>query len=373
MKHSCAEINRQKIGMRCGIWGILLNALLFAGKLLIGLISGSIAVMADAFNNLLDAGSSVLTVWGFRMSGKQPDSEHPYGHGRMEYVSGLLTAVVILFTAFELFASSVSKILHPEPVVVNALSIFVLSVCIVVKIGMALVTWRFAKRISSEALMATAVDYRNDVFSTTLVLGSALVEKYAALAVDGWCGVVLACFIFVSGIASAKKTIDSILGYKPDSALIEGIRKITESHEYILGVHDILVHDYGPARRMVTLHAEVPADGNLVELHTLIEHIQHEIEMHLGCSALIHLDPVLQENADTLALRRWVCDILAGISAEIGMHDFQFGERNGEAMLSFDVQVPFGFKMEDQTLKNCILREIGVIKNCVVVVHIDRV
>ena len=263
---------RRAYGRLCGLVGIGLNLLLFGGKLFAGTVSGSVAVTADAFNNLSDAGSSVVTLLGFQLAGKKPDPQHPFGHGRIEYISGLVVSGLILLMGVELGKSSVEKILHPEAVDFSLLAVGILVASIAVKLYMYLYNRRIGRRISSAAMEATATDSLSDAIATTAVLAAMLVGRFTALMIDGWVGLVVACFILFSGYQAAKETLGPLLGQPPEQELVERIRQMVLSHPPICGIHDLVVHDYGPGRMMVSLHAEVPAHGDILELHDAVSY-----------------------------------------------------------------------------------------------------
>ncbi len=273
---------RRSYGMLCSIVGICLNVFLFAGKYLAGILSGSIAITADAFNNLSDAGSSVITLVGFKFSGMKPDKDHPFGHGRIEYLSGLGVAMLIILMGFELFKSAAGKILHPEPVETGALTVAILLVSVAMKLYMWFYNRSVGIKIESEAMKATATDSLSDSVATSAVLLSMLVSHYTGMLVDGWCGLVVAVMVLYAGYKAAKDTIDPLLGGPPSKEFVREIRDIVMSHEEIIGIHDLVVHDYGPGRCMVSLHGEVPANGDLIALHDLIDHIEKELGEKLG-------------------------------------------------------------------------------------------
>ena len=252
---------RRAYGVLCGIVGICLNVLLFAGKFLAGTLSGSIAITADAFNNLSDAGSSFVTLVGFQLAGQKPDSEHPFGHGRMEYVSGLAVSVLILLMGLELGKTSIEKILHPEPVDSSPLIFAILCASILVKLYMFLYNRRLGKKLASPAMEATAMDSLSDSVATAAVLIATLVGRFTGLEIDGWCGVLVAAFILWSGINAVRDTLDPLLGTPPTHEFVQRIRDLVMAHSTILGIHDLIVHDYGPGRAMMSFHAEVPADA----------------------------------------------------------------------------------------------------------------
>ncbi len=277
---------RTAYGILCGAVGILLNLLLFAGKFFAGTLSGSIAITADAFNNLSDAGSSVITLMGFRLGGQKPDSEHPFGHGRIEYLSGLLVSMFIILMGFELARTSVGKILHPVPVEFSWVSVGILTASICVKLYMCYYNRTVGKRIRSTAMRATAMDSLSDSAATSAVLIATLAGRFAGVMIDGWCGILVALFIIWSGLGSGRDTLDPLLGQPPSAEFVSDIRDIVMAHPDILGIHDLIVHDYGPGRRMISLHAEVPASENVLDIHDEIDkQVRSEI-----CAAVQALD-----------------------------------------------------------------------------------
>ena len=267
---------RRAYGTLCGAVGIALNILLFIGKFFAGQLSGSIAVTADAFNNLSDAGSSAVTLLGFRLAGKKPDTDHPFGHGRIEYISGLIVAGLILLMGVELAKSSFDKILHPEAVTFSLMAIAIMAASVCAKVYMWLYNRAVGRKIKSAAMEATATDSLSDTVSTLAVLLAMLIGKWTGLAVDGYVGLVVALFILFSAYKAAKETLSPLLGQAPDPALVQQIRDIVLSNDTVLGVHDLVVHDYGPGRLMITLHAEVPAHGDIMAMHDVIDNIEKE-------------------------------------------------------------------------------------------------
>ncbi len=354
---------RRGYGILCGAVGVFLNLLLFLGKLLAGLASGSIAVVADAVNNLSDAGSSVVTLLGFRLAEQKPDHEHPFGHGRMEYLSGLVVAMLILLMGFELAQSSVGKILHPVPSEGGPWVTAILCAAIAVKLYMTFYNRRIGKRIGSTAMEAAALDSLSDCAATSVVLIASVVERYTSLALDGWGGLLVALFILWSGVQAAKTTMDPLLGTPPSGEFVEEIRSLVLSHQPILGVHDIIVHDYGPGRRMISLHAEVPASGELLELHNRIDHVERELRDRLGCEAVIHMDPVCTDDGVTQETRKRVEALVRCIDGGITIHDFRMVPREGKGHthVIFDAAVPFDFRLTDQEVEEKIQNAVRVL------------
>lgn len=283
---------RNIYGAMCGILGIFLNVLLFAVKFIAGAISGSISITADAFNNLSDAGSSLISLIGFRLAGKKPDPEHPFGHGRMEYISGLIISFVIIIMAYELIKSSIKKIIRPETTEFSIIIVAILVASILVKLYISYYNYKIGKRISSASMRATAYDSISDMISTTVVLIGLFITHFTKLNIDGYCGVIVSLFIFYVGFSSIKATISPLLGQAPSKEYVDRINSIVMCDERILGVHDIIVHDYGPGRKIISLHAEVPSTCSITEIHDLIDDIEHRLADDLNCEATIHMDPV---------------------------------------------------------------------------------
>lgn len=365
---------RQSYGILAGAVGILLNFLLFAAKALAGLLSHSIAITADAFNNLSDAGSSVITLIGFRLSGQEADSDHPYGHGRIEYLSGLVVAAIILLMGVELIKSSFSKILHPELPDFSPVIVFILTLSILVKLYMYMYNHRISVRIDSAAMKATAADSLNDCIATAAVLASSLIGHFTGISIDGWCGLIVGIFILRAGIEAAKDTVDPLLGKAPDPAFVEHIRSIVLSHPEVLDVHDLLVHDYGPGRMMISLHAEVPAEGDFLKLHDIIDNIERELQTTLSCSAVIHMDPVLTKDSETSRLHEIVSGLAKQLDPSVSVHDLRLVKGPTHTNVIFDVAVPFQFRMDDPEIRAYFSEKIRLLDGSYFcVVNIDKV
>ena len=342
---------RQAYGTLCGAAGIVFNLLLFLGKAAAGLLSRSISITADAFNNLSDAGSSIITLIGFRMSGQEPDPDHPFGHGRIEYLAGLIVSGLILLMAAELIKSSVSKILHPGELTFSPLIVVILAASILVKFYMYLYNRRIAAAIDSAAMKATATDSLSDSVATFAVLAATLTDHFTGLHIDGWCGVLVGLFICRAGISAARDTINPLLGQPPEPEFVDQIRRIVLSHPDVLGMHDLIVHNYGPGRVMISLHAEVSARGDILRLHDTIDNIERELQTQLRCSAVIHMDPIENDDEETKKQKKAVLDILSEIDPKLTMHDFRIVQGPTHTNLIFDVLVPYGFSIGDARLK----------------------
>lgn len=365
---------RQSYGVLAGAVGILLNFFLFAAKALAGLLSHSIAITADAFNNLSDAGSSVITLIGFRLSGQEADSDHPYGHGRIEYLSGLIVAAIILLMAVELVKSSFSKILHPALPDFSPVIAFILALSIAVKLYMYLYNRRIAAKIDSAAMKATAADSLNDCIATAAVLCASLIGHFTGFSIDGWCGLLVGVFIFRAGIEAAKDTIDPLLGKAPDPAFVEHIRSTVLAHPEVLDVHDLLVHDYGPGRMMISLHAEVPAEGDFLALHDVIDNIERELQTSLSCSAVIHMDPVLTKDSETSRLHGIVSTLAKELDPAVSVHDLRLVKGPTHTNVIFDAAVPFQFKLDDAEIRAYFSEKIRRLDGSYFcVVNIDKV
>lgn len=365
---------RKAYGTLCSIVGILLNIFLFAGKYIAGVISGSVAVVADAFNNLSDAGSSVITLIGFLFAGKKPDPDHPFGHGRIEYVSGFIVSMLILLMGLELIKESISKIVHPQPVETSMLVMGILFVSILVKLYMAFYNHSIGKRIDSAAMGATAIDSLSDAVATTVVLAAMLVMRYARINIDGICGVLVALFILYAGFCSAKETLDPLLGRAPDKEFVDQIKQIVMAHDMIEGVHDLVVHDYGPGRRMLSLHAEVPGNRDIYEIHDLIDRIERELNEKLLCEAVIHMDPIETDNEEIARMKTVIQKCVKQIDERMTIHDFRMVTGNTHTNLIFDAAAPYDVEMSSEELKSQIEEIVrGLEGNYFAVVHIDRV
>lgn len=349
---------RQAYGVLCGAVGIFLNLCLFAGKFIAGFISNSIAITADAFNNLSDAGSSIITLIGFKMAGQKPDPDHPFGHGRIEYISGLLVSVIILLMGLELLKSSVTKIIHPEELTFSPVILVILIVSILVKCYMFFYNKTLGKKLNSSAMMATGTDSLSDTLATTVVLISTLVAHFSGLAIDGWCGVAVGLFICYAGINAAKDTISPLLGQAPEPEFVNQVNSIVMAHEEVIGIHDLIVHNYGPGRVLISLHAEVPADGDILSLHDVIDTIEHELRDTLNCHAVIHMDPVQVGDPETDRLKGIVKECIAEIDPSLTIHDFRIVTGPTHTNLIFDVVTPYNFPMSDNELTAEITRRI---------------
>ena len=363
---------RERYGTLAAAVGILSNIFLCIIKGLIGLFSGSIAVTADAVNNLSDAGSSVITLLAFKIAGKPADEEHPYGHARMEYISGMAVSFIIILLGLELMGSSFEKILHPEEVGVSALTYLVLIVSIAVKLWQGMFNRNLGKRISSEALQATAADSLNDVFSTGAVLLSTLVYQFTAIPIDGWVGMLVAIFITVSGVKLIMETGSPLLGQAPDPQMVQELEEKITAYDGVIGIHDLQVHNYGPGRVFATVHVEVPANRDILVSHDIIDNIEREVGHEMNLNLVIHMDPVVTDDERLNQLHAQVQQIVAGIDSNLSMHDFRAVFGPTHTNLVFDVVVPPGFSLSDSELSRRIEQQVQTLGSYFCVITVDH-
>ena len=345
---------RAKVGSLAGTVGIVCNLLLFLGKVIAGTLAGSVAIAADGWNNMTDAASSIVTVLGFRFSRKPADAHHPYGHARAEYLSGLCVAVLILFIGVELAKGSVGKILLPEPVEFTGLTLGVLLASVGLKLWMSRFVGKLGRLIGSRTLAATSADSRNDVIATSAVLLSCLVSQFFHIAIDGWVGLAVAAFILWSGYGIARETMSALLGEQADEELVEKLQALVLRHKGILGIHDLLVHDYGPGRCFASAHVELRADEDPLVCHEIIDHLECDAMEELNVHLVIHHDPVAVDDAEWGRLRALTEEIVAGIDGDMSVHSFRLVRGRGMPRVVFDLAVPYGV---DQEQLRMILRQ----------------
>ena len=335
---------RVACGRLAGIFGILCNVLLFAGKLLAGLLSGAVSIVADAVNNLSDAGSSVVTLVGFQLSARPADEEHPYGHARIEYLAGLAVEVMIFFIGLELLKTSVRKIIHPEAVHFSVLSAVVLLASIAVKLLMALFYRRLGREMHAPALIASAADSRNDGIATAAVLAACLLGKYTGLQIDGYAGLAVAGFILWSGVGMAKKTVSPLLGEAAPPELVRTVREEIRRHKEVLGMHDLIVHDYGPGRRFASVHVEMDANADVLQCHELIDAIERDFRDKHHLQMVIHYDPIVTDDPELSHLRKRLEEVLAQVDPRLSVHDFRMVRGSESSNVIFDLVVPFSLR-----------------------------
>ena len=364
---------RRAYGTLCSIVGIFLNVLMFAGKYIAGTIAHSISITADAFNNLSDAASSIITLLGFRLAGKKPDPDHPFGHGRIEYLSGLAVSVLILVMGFELLKSSVTKIFHPEPVEASLLVGGIMVVSILIKVYMAIYNKSVGKKIDSAAMAAVAADSLSDTISTFVVLISMIVSHFTPVNIDAYAGILVAILILKTGIESVKETIAPLLGEAPDPEFVKQIEAITMESEHIVGIHDLIVHDYGPGRIFVSLHAEVPGDIDVFVLHDEIDNAEFKLRDTLGCEPTIHMDPVDVNNEHVMAMKETVREIINGYDENLSFHDFRMVPGETHTNLIFDVVVPAKYSKSNEQVEKELKALIPEKCNgCFAVIYVEQ-
>lgn len=370
------EVEKRSIyGMVCGFVGIFFNIILFVGKLLAGIITSSISITADALNNLSDAGSSIVTLAGFKLAAQKPDSKHPYGHGRIEYLAGLAVAAVILIMGFELFRDSIGKVLHPQDTEFSYVVIFILLASILVKCYMAYYNYSIGKEIDSAAVRAAAMDSMSDCIATGAVLVTTVLNHLYGWQLDGYCGILVSLFIMYSGIQAARDSVDPLLGIEPDEEFLQQIEDISLSFdENIVGIHDLMVHDYGPGRKIISLHAEVPADSNMIQIHDVIDNLEKKLSKDLGCMATIHMDPVAVNDPEVKELKHQVADLVKEVLDAITIHDFRVVKGDTHTNLIFDMVVPFSCKCTDREMADMVADKIKekLGNNYYAVIDIDR-
>ena len=347
---------RKRLGVLGGAVGIAVNVLLALSKAVVGIIFGSIATVADAVNNLTDAASSVITLVGFKLASKKPDADHPYGHGRVEYISGLIMAFIVLMLSFTLAKDSVMQIIKPKEMVFSYLSVAVLGVAVFAKLWLSVFFKRLQKLTGSATFSAASADSRNDMLMTAAVILSLVVYKIFNVNIDGYAGLVVSVVIFISGVGLIKETLDPLLGRPPEKEFVDAVYEKTMSYGGIIGVHDLVVHDYGPGRVFVSLHAEVEASADILDSHDLIDNIENDFKTDMGVETVIHIDPVITDDPVINCLKADSVKILADIDPRLSLHDFRAVTGPTHTNLIFDVVLPQG--LSDITVKTCFDREI---------------
>lgn len=364
---------RRRYGILCGSVGVALNILLSLGKFIAGLSVNSIAIIADAANNLSDAGSSVITMAGFKLAGQKPDPAHPFGHGRIEYISGLIVSMAILLMGFELLKTSVEKIFSPEETVFSIAAIVILCASIAVKLYIFFYNKKIAAKINSSAMAATATDSISDCLATAATLLSIILSAATGINLDGYCGVIVALFILFAGFKAAKDTVNPLLGQKPDPEFVKQIEKTVLSHEEVVGIHDLVVHDYGPGRIMISLHAEVSDKENILKIHDVIDNIEKELQKKLECHAVIHMDPISTDDENTLKLKKEINEIVKKENPEFSIHDFRVVAGDTHTNIIFDLLIPYGISDDEENIKKKIDDEVKKLnKNYFTVIEIDK-
>ncbi len=364
---------RTAYGLLCSALGIALNIVLFIGKYIAGVISGSIAITADSFNNLSDAGSSLISLLGFRLAARKPDPDHPFGHGRMEYLSGLAVALLIILMGFELGRDSVEKIINPSPTTPGILPAAILIASIAVKVYMSIYNRSIGKKINSSAMLATATDSLSDSVSTAVVLISMGVSYFFDINIDGYVGALVALLILWAGITAARDTISPLMGKAPEKEFVEEIERIVCAHEEICGIHDLLVHDYGPGRVVVSLHAEVDGSGDIYELHDVIDNIEFELKNALGCIAVVHMDPIDADNEELASMRLSITDLAREMDSRLSIHDLRVVPGTTHTNYIFDLLLPMDLGLSDEEAADKLKKRFAEENpGCFAVINVDR-
>jgi cation diffusion facilitator family transporter len=356
-----------------GFTGILLNLLLFAGKLTLGVIAGSVAIIADAFNNISDAGSAIVTLIGFRLACKPVDKEHPLGHGRAEYVTGFIVDMLIILVGFELFKSSIDKIVHPTTPTVGLATAILLCVAVLIKLWLFFFYRKVAKTIRSSAIKAASYDSLTDGIATTLVLVSAILSKHFTFSVDGYAGILVAAFIMFTGLKAAKETINLLLGSPPDPEFIEKIYEFSKDYPRILGLHDVMVHDYGPGRQIVSFHAEVSAEEDINIAHEEVDKLERDMHEKFGCIVTVHLDPLVLNDPVVNKLYHVAKQAASDVHADFSIHDFRITKGETNVNLIFDLLLPAECTLTSEEAERLVVAKIKEKKeNCFCVIRVEH-
>lgn len=345
---------RTSYGRLSGIVGIVCNAVLFLLKILTGLLAGSVSIVADAVNNLSDASSSIISLLGFKLAERPADEEHPYGHGRYEYLSGLIVAFLIMVIGAELLRSSVMKTIHPAEVEFSWVSVGVLVFSILLKLWMMRFNMKVGGLINSKTLIATAYDSRNDVITTAAVLTAGIVSHFTSFELDGIMGILVALFILWSGFGLVRDTLDPMLGKAPDEALVNGIRDKILSYPGVLGTHDLMVHDYGPGRQFASVHVEMSAEDDPLESHEIIDNIERDFLKNDGLHMIVHYDPISADNSEVTELRSWISEQIQRLDTRLSIHDLRLVKGRGHSNVIFDCVVPHDIEIGEKEIKQYI-------------------
>ena len=349
---------RTKYGTLSSLTGIVVNFILSITKVVIGIISNSMSIISDGLNNITDAGSSVITMIGFKMSQKKVDDDHPWGHGRMEYIAAFIVDMLIVLVGIELFKSSIDKIINPVMPDITTITITILVIAIIAKLWLFFFYNKIAKTINSEAIKGNAYDSISDVISTFVVLLSAIVAKFANVSIDGYVSILVSIFILYTGFKALKETVDILLGSKPDPELVKGIEEFTKKYDMIVGIHDMMIHDYGPGRKIVSFHAEVPANSDICMAHDIIDQMEQDIYEEFNCITTIHMDPIEVDDEEINKMREITEKIVKEINENYSIHDFRMTNGGGRINLIFDLVIPRVEKVDSDKLKAQVQQKI---------------
>lgn len=363
---------RFRYGIAAGVFGIVSNTVLCVFKILVGILSGSVAIIADAVNNLSDAASSIVTVFGFKLSNRPADREHPYGHERYEYIAAFIIAFAVVLIGALLLKQSIEKIITPEGITVSVYTYVVLAVAIVLKIVQGLLYRDFGKSINSEALRASAADSRNDVFTTIAVLISTIVIDTTGFNIDGYAGLVVSIVIIVFSLKLLKDTVNPLLGTVPDKALVGKIAEKLSSYEIVLGFHDLMIHSYGPAITYASVHVEVDAKENVIEMHDAIDNIERDFMNDMNVHLVIHMDPVTIGDPETDNLKSEITGIIKNLNGDLTLHDFRLVKGPTHTNVLFDVVIPYDCKTTLGDIKRALQENVKSETTYYYVINVDR-
>ena len=354
---------RNKYAMLSSITGIVLNILLSIFKLIVGLISNSISIVSDAVNNITDAGSSVVTMIGFKMSQKKVDKNHPWGHGRMEYISAFIVDILIILVGFELLRTSIEKIFNPELPLIGNVTIIILVASILAKLWLFFFYKKIAKTIDSAAIKGNSYDSISDVISTTAVLISAIVARVFEISIDGYISFLVSIFILYTGAKAIKEIIDILLGSSPDPEFVKEIEEFVKNYDLVVGIHDMMIHDYGPGRKIISFHAEVPADINIGKAHDVIDKIEQDIFEKYNCITTIHMDPIVVDDEEINSMKKTTEEIVKSINQEFSIHDFRMTDGGERINLIFDLVLPREGEFNKEQIRKEVQEKIHKINN----------
>ncbi len=364
---------RGKYASLAGFTGIILNILLFAGKLVMGILAGSVAIIADAFNNISDAGSSVVSLIGFRLASKPVDKEHPLGHGRLEYVSGFIVDMLILLVGVELMKSSIDKIINPVIPQAGTATFCLLAVAILVKVWLFFFYKKIGNTIQSNSIKAAAFDSLCDCIATTLVLVSAIVARSFGIGIDGYAGILVAVFILFTGLKASKETIDLLLGSPPDPEFVKELYECHKGYPNIVGIHDVMVHDYGPGRQIVSFHAEVPSDADINIAHEEVDQMERDLHKRFGCIVTVHLDPIVMNDPLVNEMRGIAVQAIKEVDESFSLHDFRMTIGENSVNVIFDLLVPTDCKMSKEEAERAVVEKIREQKpDCFCVIRVEH-
>lgn len=364
---------RQRYGVVSGVVGILCNALLCTAKIAAGLLTGAVSIVADGINNLSDGGSCVVSLLGFKMAGKPADDKHPFGHGRIEYVAGLIVSFIIVLMGVELAKTSLDKIFHPEEISFSWITPAVLGISILVKLWMCFFNRKMGDKIDSAVLRATAMDSLSDVAATSAVLAGFVIGYWARVNLDGYLGVLVALFILYTGVSTAKGTLDLLLGEAPDPEFVKQIQQEVLSYPEIIGVHDLIVHNYGPGHSVVSLHAEVPCDVDILKIHDTIDNAERDLKKKFDCEVVIHMDPIITDDKETNEIHQKLSSIVRLLDSLVTIHDFRMVKGPTHTNLIFDIVVPHQFRLTDDQVVESLRQAVKALDaRYEIVVNVDK-